>query len=102
VGNGMSSSFWNDRWRGEKCFRLKYPRLYSVSNQKEALVGGNEGPLASWYGVEVYLEKTSFHVGGGVTYKPQGGFGRNGVVGGGGWVEVEFGRVRIFYGKIGV
>lgn len=39
MGNGMSTSFWNDRWRGEKCFRLKYPRLYSVSNQKEALVG---------------------------------------------------------------
>ena len=39
VGNGLATSFWNDRWRGEKCFRLKHPRLYSVSNQKDVLVG---------------------------------------------------------------
>jgi hypothetical protein len=39
VGNGLTTSFWNDRWVGEKCLRIKYPRLYSVSNQKEALVG---------------------------------------------------------------
>lgn len=39
VGNGLATSFWNDRWRGDKCFRLKYLRLFSVSNQKEALVG---------------------------------------------------------------
>ena len=39
VGNGLNSSFWNDRWRGDKCFRLKYPRLYSISNEKDALVG---------------------------------------------------------------
>lgn len=38
VGNGWTTSFWSDRWRGDKCFRLKYPRLYSISNQKEALV----------------------------------------------------------------
>lgn len=39
VGNGLNSSFWNDSWRGDKCFRLKYPRLYSIVNDKEALVG---------------------------------------------------------------
>lgn len=39
VGNGLASSFWNDKWIGDRCFRLKYPRLYSISNQKEALVG---------------------------------------------------------------
>ena len=39
VWNGLSSSFWNDRWKGDKYFRLKYPRLYSVSNQKEAKIG---------------------------------------------------------------
>lgn len=38
VGNGRSTSFWSDRQRGDKCFRLKYPRLYSISNYTEALV----------------------------------------------------------------
>ena len=39
VGNGLSSSFWNDKWCGDRCFRTKYPRLYLISTQKEALVG---------------------------------------------------------------
>ena len=39
VGNGLKSSFWNDRWRGDKCFRLKYLRLYLIVIDKEALVG---------------------------------------------------------------
>jgi hypothetical protein len=38
VGNGLNTSFWNDRWRGDKSFRLKYPRLYSIVIDKEALV----------------------------------------------------------------
>ena len=39
VGNGMNTSFWNDKWIGERCFRLKCPRLFLVSNQREAKVG---------------------------------------------------------------
>jgi len=39
VGNGMNTSFWNDRGKGERCFRFKYPRLYMVSNQREVKVG---------------------------------------------------------------
>jgi hypothetical protein len=39
AGNGMNTSFWNDKWRGDSCFRLRYPRLFSISNQKEAKVG---------------------------------------------------------------
>ncbi|RHN71145.1 putative reverse transcriptase zinc-binding domain-containing protein [Medicago truncatula] len=35
----MNTSFWNVKWRGKRCFRLKYPRLYSISNQREARVG---------------------------------------------------------------
>jgi len=38
VGNGLTSRFWNDRWIGDKCFRLKYPRLYSISSHKDAFV----------------------------------------------------------------
>lgn len=34
MGNGMTTSFWNDKWKGERCFRLKHPRLFMISNQK--------------------------------------------------------------------
>lgn len=39
VGNGLNSSFWNDTWKGGRCFRDKYPRLFLISMQKEAKVG---------------------------------------------------------------
>jgi hypothetical protein len=39
VGNGLNTSFWNVKWCGERCFRLKYPRLFMISSQKEVLVG---------------------------------------------------------------
>lgn len=39
VGNGRETSFGNAVWRGERSFRERYPRLYSLSNQKEAFVG---------------------------------------------------------------
>lgn len=86
VGNGLLSSFWNDRWRGEKCFRLKYPRLYSVSNQNEALVGeaGEPSDLGSEWR---FIWRR---------------FGGDGVVGGGGWSEMEFGGYMSFHGQVGV
>lgn len=39
VGNGMNTSFWNVKWKGDRCFRLKYPRLFMLSNQRESVVG---------------------------------------------------------------
>jgi hypothetical protein len=39
VGNGANTSFWEVAWRGNLAFRYKYPRLLSLSNQKEAYVG---------------------------------------------------------------
>ena len=39
VGNGLKTSFWNDKWCGGRSFSLKYPRLYSISTQKEVMVG---------------------------------------------------------------
>lgn len=47
----MSTSFWSTKWRGERSFRSKYPRLFSISNQKESMVGeiGEEdGALTVW------------------------------------------------------
>lgn len=39
VGNGLNTNFWNVKWRGESCFRTKYPRLFMISIQKDATVG---------------------------------------------------------------
>jgi hypothetical protein len=39
VGNGLKTSFWKDKWCQRGSFAHLYPRLYSISNQKEALVG---------------------------------------------------------------
>lgn len=39
VGNGRVTRFWNDVWRGNSSFPAKYPRLFSLSNQKEGFIG---------------------------------------------------------------
>lgn len=39
VRNGVNTSFWDVAWRGEISFWEKYPRLFSLSTQKEAMVG---------------------------------------------------------------
>lgn len=39
VRGGLETSFWKTKWRGEVTFCNKYPRLYAISNQKEARVG---------------------------------------------------------------
>ena len=39
VGNGLTTSFWKDNWRGGRSFAYKYSRLLSISSQKEAMVG---------------------------------------------------------------
>jgi len=38
VGNGSNTSFWNVIWRGNTSFRLKYPILYSIYNQRDAVL----------------------------------------------------------------
>jgi len=52
IGNGMNTSFWNDKWREDMMFRNKYPRLFSISYQKEAMVGDIGevvGTLTEWH-----------------------------------------------------
>lgn len=39
LGDGSNTSFWKDRWVGEAPLYNLFPRLYSLSNQKEANVG---------------------------------------------------------------
>jgi len=55
VENGANTSFWHVAWKGTIAFRAKYPRLFFLSNQKEAKVGelgsfGHTDPnwLFSW------------------------------------------------------
>ena len=38
VGNGKSIKFWKDKWVGELSFEILFPRLYSLSIQKECFV----------------------------------------------------------------
>jgi hypothetical protein len=38
VGNGAQTNFWVDRWIGEIPLKDRFPRLFSISRQKEATV----------------------------------------------------------------
>ncbi|MCH79402.1 LINE-1 reverse transcriptase like [Trifolium medium] len=38
LGNGASTRFWSDKWIGDSLLSVKFPRLYSLSTQKEATV----------------------------------------------------------------
>nr|GEZ92832.1 RNA-directed DNA polymerase, eukaryota, reverse transcriptase zinc-binding domain protein [Tanacetum cinerariifolium] len=37
IGNGSNTSFWKDRWRGEKSLKKEYPRLYALEGFAAAL-----------------------------------------------------------------
>ncbi|MCI01390.1 defensin/CCP-like protein [Trifolium medium] len=39
VRNGRNTRFWLDRWTGDSPLCLAFPRLFSLSIQKEASVG---------------------------------------------------------------
>jgi hypothetical protein len=45
VRNGISTKFWNDPWVGSIPLRDAFPRLYSLSSQKEAVVSDLWGML---------------------------------------------------------
>jgi hypothetical protein len=38
LGNGGQTSFWSDIWIGEALLKERFPRLFSISSQKEAVV----------------------------------------------------------------
>jgi hypothetical protein len=38
VGNGVTTSFWSSNWIGNDPLKVTFPRLYSLSNQKESKV----------------------------------------------------------------
>jgi len=46
LGNGSNTRFWKDRWVGEMPLLQLFPRLFSISNQKEAKVR----KLVMWQG----------------------------------------------------
>jgi len=39
LGNGMETSFWNDRWKPERLLRDFFPRLYAITTNKNIKVG---------------------------------------------------------------
>jgi hypothetical protein len=50
LGNGASTRFWLDTWVGSSSLKDRFPRLYSISNQKEASVADLWGGVGvgSW------------------------------------------------------
>jgi hypothetical protein len=43
IGNGLTTSFWRDRWVGDTTLEERFPRLYSISTQKEDTVATVRG-----------------------------------------------------------
>ena len=39
LNNGRTTSFWKDRWIRVEPLCIMFPRLFSLSTQKEAMVG---------------------------------------------------------------
>jgi hypothetical protein len=44
LGNGVLTSFWRDKWVGESPLCDRFPRLFSISTQKEASVAEMRNP----------------------------------------------------------
>ncbi|XP_071699372.1 uncharacterized protein [Rutidosis leptorrhynchoides] len=38
IGDGRTTSFWNDVWCGSDCFKNMFPRLYMLDRNKDAMV----------------------------------------------------------------
>ncbi|MCI03482.1 putative non-LTR retroelement reverse transcriptase, partial [Trifolium medium] len=50
LGNGMSTSFWGEVWVGDLALKDRFPRLFSISIQKEATVAAlrSDTDIGSW------------------------------------------------------
>jgi hypothetical protein len=51
IGNGLATSFWNTPWIGGVPLATYFPRLYSLSNQKENMVRNflvDNGETRTW------------------------------------------------------
>lgn len=54
------------KWKGIRCFRLMYPRLFFGFQPKRGKGGGSGSGLRDGYGMDVYVDEASFCLGGGV------------------------------------
>jgi len=73
VGNGENTRFWLDHWVGNEALCLTYPRLFLISSQKDATVGGVLGGECGRWILEFSLAEESFCVGrGSITKYPWG------------------------------
>jgi hypothetical protein len=44
LGNGLKTSFWRDKWAGDFTLKDRFPRLFSISNQKNEVVAVVSNP----------------------------------------------------------
>jgi len=64
----LKTNFWKVNWHGGGTLAKNYPRLFSISSQKEAMVGRDRGGFGRGFEFEFHLEKKSLCVGGRVAY----------------------------------
>jgi hypothetical protein len=51
IGNGATTQFWSEKWIGDSLLCVKFPRLFLISNQKEATISELavvEGGIIHW------------------------------------------------------
>jgi hypothetical protein len=51
IGNGATTRFWSEKWIGDSLLCVKFPRLFLISNQKEATISELavvEGGIIHW------------------------------------------------------
>jgi hypothetical protein len=48
IGNGRDTMFWKDKWIGERPLMERFPRLYSITTQKDASVAVIRDGTSGW------------------------------------------------------
>lgn len=88
VHNRLNTSFWNTKLRGETTFRSKYPRLFTISNQKEAKVADMWTERGTESGLNFNWRRRRFSIACCLIFKALSGLKRK-MSGGGSWrIEV--------------
>jgi hypothetical protein len=60
LGNDTHTSFWDDIWVSNLPLKDRFPRLFSISTQKEAMVGVATGKWRNIYGEVNFLSCFGF------------------------------------------
>ncbi|MED6205400.1 hypothetical protein PIB30_017212 [Stylosanthes scabra] len=65
VGNGSKIRFWHEVWMKVGVLKHKFPKLFLLSNEKNAAIQECGGMEWVYLGLELDLEKNSMELGGG-------------------------------------